>query len=203
MTRPANTPDPPDAPRLLPGLAAAVPGLHDWYRAVARPLPWRATRDPYAIWVSEVMLQQTRVATATPYYLRWLAAFPDLAALATADEHRVLLAWEGLGYYSRARNLHRAARVVAEDHGGEVPRDPAEFRRLPGVGPYTAAAVLSLAFGEPLAAVDGNVRRVVARLAALAGDPRAGAPARVVDELAQGRHPPAAAGRHNQALMVL
>ena len=164
------------ASHLSPGelrrLRGAIPGLHAWYRASARSLPWRHTRNPYAIWVSEVMLQQTRVATAIPYYQRWMEEFPTVEALAEAPEHRVLLVWEGLGYYSRARNLQTAARAVAERFQGRIPEDPAVFRTLPGVGPYTSAAVMSIAFGLDLAAVDGNVRRVLSRLLALAGDPR-------------------------------
>lgn len=135
-----------------------------WYGAHRRPLPWRETSDPYAIWVSEVMLQQTQVATATPYYHRFMARFPSVHHLAGADLQDVLKLWEGLGYYSRARNLHRAAMTVAADYNGQVPDDPLAFRSLPGVGDYIAAAVLSIAFGRVLPVVDGNVKRVLARL---------------------------------------
>lgn len=129
-----------------------------------RDLPWRSDRTPYRVLVSEVMLQQTRVETAAPYYLRWLRRFPGWEALATASRDDVLLAWKGLGYYARAANLHRTAVVVRERHGGRLPRDPAVLRTLPGVGEYTAGAVASIAFGVHVPAVDGNVRRVLARL---------------------------------------
>ncbi|MBW3630885.1 MAG: A/G-specific adenine glycosylase [Gemmatimonadetes bacterium] len=138
-----------------------------WYDAHRRDLPWRAAAgervDPYHVWLSEVMLQQTRVETVKPYYERWLERFPSLSSLADAPLDDVLKAWEGLGYYSRARNLHRAVREVAARHLGEIPDDPATFRALPGVGRYTAGAVLSIAFGRPEPLVDGNVRRVFAR----------------------------------------
>ena len=138
--------------------------LIDWYASHHRRLPWRETSDPYAIWVSEVMLQQTQVATVIPYYRRFMARFPTVADLAAADLETVLKLWEGLGYYSRARNFHRAAGIVASRYEGTVPEDPEAFRALPGVGDYIAAAVLSIAFGRVLAVVDGNVKRVLARL---------------------------------------
>ena len=138
--------------------------LLGWYAAHRRRLPWRETSDPYAIWVSEVMLQQTQVATAIPYYHRFIERFPTPAHLAGADIQEVLKLWEGLGYYSRARNLHRAAGVVVSLFNGQVPDDPAEFISLPGVGDYIAAAVQSIAFGHVLPVVDGNVKRVLARL---------------------------------------
>jgi A/G-specific adenine glycosylase len=140
--------------------AALRKQLARWYRRNARDLPWRRTRDPYAIWVSEIMLQQTRVAAAIPHYQRFLARFPNAAALARASEAEVLTAWSGLGYYSRARNLRKAAQAIAD----EFPGDYESIRQLPGVGDYTAAAVASIAFGLPHAVVDGNVRRVIARL---------------------------------------
>ncbi|MCK5799895.1 MAG: A/G-specific adenine glycosylase [Deltaproteobacteria bacterium] len=161
-------------PERLPELdiqARDLAKLHAWYVANARDLPWRHTRDPYAIWLSEVMLQQTQVATVIPYYERWLARFPDLETLAAADEGDILLHWEGLGYYRRARNFHRAVRQVVAEYGGEVPTDVEAFRALPGVGDYTAAAVFSIAFGAKLAVVDGNVKRVLARLSALSEAP--------------------------------
>lgn len=138
--------------------------LLDWYAMHRRRLPWRETSDPYAIWVSEVMLQQTQVATAVPYYLRFMERFPTAERLAEADGQEVLKLWEGLGYYSRARNLHRAAGEVVSRFGGRVPDDPAAFQSLPGVGDYIAAAVLSIAFGRVLPVVDGNVKRVLSRL---------------------------------------
>jgi A/G-specific adenine glycosylase len=141
--------------------------LLDWYERQRRRLPWRETRAPYRIWVSEVMLQQTQVTTAQPYYLRFIKQFPTLRKLAGADLEEVLKLWEGLGYYARARNLHRACAVVLARHGGRVPDEWAPFRALPGVGDYIAAAVLSIAFNRPHAVVDGNVKRVLARLLAM------------------------------------
>jgi A/G-specific adenine glycosylase len=167
--------------------------LARWYRRSARDLPWRRTRDPYAIWVSEIMLQQTRVAAAIPYYERFLERFPDAAALARAGETEVLALWSGLGYYSRARNLQKAAHIVAAR--GAFPVAHAEIRELPGIGDYTAAAVASIAFGLPHAVVDGNVRRVVARLTNNA-EPDAQT---IAQALLDRRNP----GRSNQALMEL
>lgn len=135
-----------------------------WFGRAGRDLPWRRTRDPYAILVSEFMLQQTQVATVIPYYERWLARFPDFAALAAADESDVLHAWQGLGYYARARNLQAAARFVMRNEGGELPADAARIAQLPGVGRYTAGAVASFAFDLPEPIVDANIARVLARL---------------------------------------
>jgi A/G-specific adenine glycosylase len=143
--------------------------LLEWYRRNRRPLPWRNTRDPYAIWVAEVMLQQTVVRTVLPRYEPFLALFPSIARLAGASVESVLAAWSGLGYYHRARNLHRGAEHLLEHHSGEFPRELPAALAVPGVGLYTASAVLSIAFGLPLAVVDGNVRRVLARLFALRG----------------------------------
>jgi len=137
--------------------------LSDWYRQHHRRLPWRETACPYRIWVSEVMLQQTQVKTVLRYYHSFLAAFPNITHLAGADPQAVLKIWEGLGYYARARNLHRAAQIVCDQHNGLVPSNPADFQKLPGVGDYIAAAVQSIAFNRPLAVVDGNVKRVLAR----------------------------------------
>jgi A/G-specific adenine glycosylase len=137
--------------------------LLTWFRKSHRDMPWRRTTDPYAIWVSEVMLQQTQVATVVPYYERFLARFPTAEALAKAPEQAVLKAWQGLGYYRRAMNLQAAAKAVLRDHGGRVPDDPAAFAALPGVGRYTCGAVQSIAFGRRLPAVDGNAVRVIAR----------------------------------------
>lgn len=137
-----------------------------WFRREGRDYPWRRTPDPYAVLVSEVMLQQTQIATVLGrgYYTRWMEQFPDVRALAAASEAEILKAWEGLGYYSRARNLQRAARAVGEQHGGVFPRELASVQSLPGVGRYTAGAVLSFAFNQPAPLVDGNVARVLARL---------------------------------------
>ena len=139
--------------------------LLTWYRAHKRDLPWRTTRDPYRIWVSEIMLQQTRVAAVLEHYRLFLAAFPTVKGLAAASEAEVLALWSGLGYYRRARMLHRAAKIVMEEFAGAIPRTAEGLRALPGVGAYTAAAVASIAFGEPVAVVDGNVERVLARVA--------------------------------------
>ena len=135
-----------------------------WYDVARRDLPWRRTTDPYRIWVSEIMLQQTRVAAVIEYYRRFLDRFPDLPTLATAKEKDVLAAWSGLGYYRRARALHQAAKVVVKEHVGSVPHTAAELVTLPGIGRYTAAAISSIAFGEKQAVVDGNVERVLSRL---------------------------------------
>ena len=144
--------------------------LRAWFRAHARPLPWRETRDPYAIWVSEVMLQQTQIATVIPYYVRFLEAFPTLTHLANAPRERLLELWSGLGYYRRARYLHQAAQHLREKFAGRIPSDYVSLRALPGIGDYTAKAVLSIAFHQPYAVLDGNVARVVARLFALRGN---------------------------------
>jgi A/G-specific adenine glycosylase len=176
-----------------------------WYRRNARPLPWRATRDPYRIWVSEVMLQQTQVATATPYYERFLARFPDARSLAGAPLDDVLTAWAGLGYYRRARSLHAAAGVVVREHAGVVPRDVASFAALPGVGRYTTGAVLSIAHGARLPVLDGNVGRVFARWFARPLQVKRPGDARTLWGLAESLMPPRAAeaGDWNQALMEL
>jgi A/G-specific adenine glycosylase len=143
-----------------------------WYALHKRALPWRETRDPYVVWVSEMMLQQTQVSTVVPYFERWMRRFPDLEALARADESEVLHAWQGLGYYSRARSLLQGARQVRDEHGGRIPDDVATLRTLPGIGPYSAGAIASIAFGKPEPLVDGNVVRVLTRLFALRGDPK-------------------------------
>lgn len=172
--------------------------LLDHYDAHQRELPWRKEEDPYRIWVSEVMLQQTRVDTVIPYYRRWIERFPGLDDLASAEQEEVLQMWKGLGYYSRARNLHRAARMVRERHGGRVPDSTKELRELPGVGEYTAGAVASIAFGRPEPAVDGNVRRVLSRLYDLP-DPGDAELRRRAAALVDPRRP----GCFNQALMEL
>ena len=144
-----------------------------WFRANQRDLPWRRSRDPYRIWVAEVMLQQTRIAAVMPYYQRFLRQFSTVNSLAHAPESGVLKLWSGLGYYSRARNLHRAAKLIVTQHSGKFPRELSAALELPGIGTYTAAAVLSIAYDIPLAVLDGNVARVLARIKALRGDPRA------------------------------
>ena len=177
--------------------------LLKWFRAHRRELPWRASRDPYRVWVAEIMLQQTRIAAVLPYYERFLENFPTVQALARAPQDRVLKLWSGLGYYSRARNLHRAAKGIVSQHIGEFPRTLDEALALPGIGRYTAAAVLSIAYNEPFAVLDGNVARVLARLNAIRGDLRAPVRWRKLSGLAQSLLAPEAPGDWNQALMEL
>ncbi len=173
-----------------------------WYRAHARALPWRESPSLYKTVVSEFMLQQTQVKTVLPYFARWLAAFPDFAALAAASEAQVLKLWEGLGYYSRARNLHRLAQAYIARP--VPPRTPAEWLELPGVGPYTAAAITSISFGAPVACVDGNVVRILARLTADRTEFRDSATAsKVFAPLANALVPSTNPGDHNQAMMEL
>lgn len=174
-----------------------------WYAVHARELPWRGHPDPYAVWVSEIMLQQTRVETVIPYFHRWMERFPTVAALADASEQDVLQAWEGLGYYSRARNLHRAARAVMEQYGGSLPTDRAQLEKLPGIGKYTAGAVASIAFGQDAAALDGNIRRVLARVFNVTLPARSNGGEKRLWELARQTLPPGRAGDYNQALMDL
>jgi A/G-specific adenine glycosylase len=142
-----------------------------WYGQAGRDLPWRRQRDPYAIWISEIMLQQTQVKTVLPYFDRWLTLFPTIQTLAAADQQQVLKAWEGLGYYSRARNLHRTAQIVVQDFGGQFPQALDSVLKLPGIGRTTAGGILSAAFNLPLPILDGNVKRVIARLVALEVSP--------------------------------
>ncbi len=170
---------------------------------MARDLPWRRERTPYRVWISEIMLQQTRVGTVLPYYTAFLAAFPELGQLAAAPEDEVMARWAGLGYYSRARNLMACAREVQTRYGGEFPADPAALRGLPGFGPYTTAAVGSLAFGLPLAALDGNVIRVLCRLFALEDPPARPAVRSRLQVLADELLEFAAPGDWNEALMEL
>lgn len=190
----------------VPTLAAAAPqfqqALLGWYRVHARRLPWRDEPSLYKTVVSELMLQQTQVKTVLPYFARWLETLPDFAALARAPETQVLKLWEGLGYYSRARNLHRLARDIAART--EPPRTPAEWRELPGVGPYTAAAITSISFAAPAACVDGNVVRILARLTADGTAYRDSATAaKAFTSLAEALLSPTEPGNHNQAMMEL
>lgn len=173
------------------------------FRSVHRDLPWRRSRDPYAIWVSEIMLQQTRVAAVVPYYERWMARFPTVTALAEAPLDDVLAAWSGLGYYSRARNLHRGAQEVVAHHGGALPASAAALRALPGIGPYTAGAIASIAFAQPEPLVDGNVARVLARLYAIDIDIKSSAASSTLWRLAGELVPGDAPGDFNQGLMEL
>jgi A/G-specific adenine glycosylase len=182
-------------------IAAIRRRLLEWYQKHKRDLPWRRTRDPYGIWISEIMLQQTRAAAVIPYYERFLALFPDAPALASAPEQDLLAAWAGLGYYARARNLQKAARLIVE-----LPRFPSDYaglRQLPGVGDYTAAAVASIAFGKPHAVLDGNVLRVLSRMVAEQGDIKSPAVRRGLATLADKLLHRARPGEFNQALMEL
>jgi A/G-specific adenine glycosylase len=183
--------------------AAVRAALLAWYRANKRDLPWRRTRDPYAIWISEAMLQQTRVETVIPYWERFLARFPDVGALATADVEDVYALWAGLGYYSRARNLHAAARAVADRHAGRLPDDAEALRALPGIGRYTAGAIASIAFDRPEPILDGNVERVLARVLALREDVKSKPAATRLWDAAAALAGGPAPGDLNQALMEL
>jgi A/G-specific adenine glycosylase len=176
-----------------------------WYEANRRELPWRRTRDPYAIWVSEIMLQQTRVAAVIDRYEAFLSNFPNVRALAEAPEQEVLALWSGLGYYRRARMLHKAARMVAFEMGGRMPESADGLRELPGIGAYTSAAIASIAYGEPVAVVDGNVERVVQRLAGWGSESTAGQAmlARKTEDFANAILDPRRAGDFNQAMMEL
>lgn len=177
--------------------------LLNWYYQHARDLPWRRTRDPYAIWVSEVMLQQTQVDTVIPFYHRFMEYFPTVAVLAAAPEENVMKAWEGLGYYRRARLLHQGAKEVLTKHQGIIPEDSKALAALPGIGPYILGAVSSIAFNRPVAAVDGNVIRVVSRILALEEDVAALRVRRQITAWVQARFPAGAAGDYTQALMEL
>jgi A/G-specific adenine glycosylase len=181
-----------------------------WYAQSARPLPWRRTRDPYAIWVSEVMLQQTQVKTVLPYWERWMRELPTIKALAAAKPQKLHKLWEGLGYYTRVRNLQRAARIVWSQHDGRFPRDFEDVLALPGIGRYTAGAICSIAFNQPRPLLDGNVMRVLARLYGIGGDPRAGRANARLWQLAEalvttaaGSGKPRACSHFNQSLMEL
>jgi A/G-specific adenine glycosylase len=177
--------------------------LLDWFRKHRRELPWRSSRDPYRIWIAEVMLQQTRIAAVVPYYDRFLERFPTVESLARAQQDSVLKLWSGLGYYSRARNLHRAAQEIVERHDGKFPAELESALQLPGIGGYTAAAVLSIAYDMPLAVLDGNVARVLARLDAIEGDLRAPKRWKQLGRRAQDLLARDAASDWNQALMEL
>jgi A/G-specific adenine glycosylase len=197
-------------PDPAPALRSLVKALLEWYGRHARDLPWRRTRDPYAIWVSEVMLQQTQVKTVIPFWERWMREFPDVMALAEAPEDRVLKLWEGLGYYRRVRSLHQAARQLKTSHGGRFPQDYETVLELPGVGRYTAGAICSIAFGQAVPILDGNIIRVFCRLGALAGDPKDPERNRVLwdqatrwVETAAASGKPEACSHLNQALMEL
>ncbi len=174
-----------------------------WYRRSHRPLPWRRTRDPYAIWISEILLQQTRVNAAIGYYERFMQRFPSLKNLADAPIEAVLQVWEGLGYYGRARNLHRAARILSEEYGERIPCEPEELERLPGIGPYTAAAIASIAFDRNVAVLDGNVTRVLCRAFGIREPPKKPSTQRQLMKIADTLLPNGHAADFNQAMMEL
>jgi A/G-specific adenine glycosylase len=174
-----------------------------WYHANKRTLPWRGHPSAYAVWVSEIMLQQTRVETVIPYFEKWMQMFPDIQALAKASEHDVLNAWEGLGYYSRARNLHRAAKIVVDQYRGEIPRDFDDLRRLPGIGRYTLGAIASIAFGMDVPALDGNIKRVYSRIFDIEEPVDSSTGEKILWEIAEQNLPKGHAGDYNQALMDL
>ena len=175
----------------------------DWYEKNRREMPWRNDKDPYRIWISEIMLQQTRVDQAWPYFERFISLFPTVYDLAKADQQQVLKAWEGLGYYSRARNLHAASKMIVEDYNGKLPEEYNEIIKLKGIGPYTAAAITSIAFGKPNAVVDGNVIRVITRYFGIEDDVRSGRTTKQVQEhvnkLISQEHP----AEFNQGLMEI
>ena len=182
------------------GLAEA---LLQWYDRNRRELPWRDDPSPYHVWISEIMLQQTRVEAVKGYYARFLERFPDIRALAEAGEDECLKLWEGLGYYSRARNLQRCARQIMEEHGGKMPQTSRELKKLSGIGPYAAAAIASIAFGEAVPAIDGNLLRIFARLTRYEGDIKTPAAASAAAEYFLARMPEDRPGDFNQALMDL
>ncbi len=177
--------------------------LLNWYDRHARTLPWRGIHDPYRTWVSETMLQQTRVETVLGYYARFLARFPDVEALAAAPQDDVLKLWEGLGYYSRARNLHKGAQQVVQNYGGIIPDDVTELRKISGIGPYTAGAIASIAYDKPVPAVDGNVIRVTSRLLGIRENVGIPSVRRAIEEAAASLVSPERPGDFNQALMDL
>ncbi len=177
--------------------------LLDWYKKNARILPWRDRPTPYRVWVSEIMLQQTRVEAVKPYFERFLAALPDVASLSTIPDEQLMKLWEGLGYYSRARNLKKAAQIVMREHSGNIPASFELLQSLPGIGPYTAGAIASIAFGIPVPAVDGNVLRVLSRIAASSENISDTKVKKSIDATLRRMIPPSYAGDFNQALMEL
>jgi A/G-specific adenine glycosylase len=177
--------------------------LLPWFDRNRRDLPWRRDRSPYSTWISEIMLQQTRVETVKPYYERWMRRFPDVKTLAEAEEQDVLRLWEGLGYYSRARSIHKAARMIMAEYNGDIPSDPAKLRKLPGIGEYTAGAIASMGYGAPAACLDGNIRRILARYYDIAEPVRTPETEKHLWQLAEENLDRERPGDHNEALMDL
>jgi A/G-specific adenine glycosylase len=177
--------------------------LLDWYRNNARNLPWRGSADPYQVWVSEIMLQQTRVETVIPYYQRWMRRFPDIQTLAEAEEDQVLNLWEGLGYYQRAHNLHQTAKVISEKYQGKIPKEPKQLEELAGIGPYTAGAIASIGFGEKTPLIDGNIRRVFCRFFDISTPIQEKETESLLWQIAADLIPDINPGEFNQALMEL
>lgn len=198
-------------PRKKPPLRPAIRGsakkfpqtLQRWFRSHGRDLPWRRTSDPYAVLVSEFMLQQTTVTAVIPYFERWMTRFPTVSALATSSGEDVFHVWQGLGYYSRARNLHRAAREIETLHGGQIPSDMESLRRLPGIGPYTAAAIMAFAFDQPLPVLDANISRIMARLINFKKNISTAAAKKILSQAAGSLLPESGGRRHTSALMDL
>ncbi len=184
-------------------MSRLAPRLLTWYRDNKRELPWRGHPDPYAVWVSEIMLQQTRVETVIPYFEKWMKQFPTVKTLADSSEQDVLNLWEGLGYYSRARNLHKAAKIVVEKYHSELPRDLGVLGQLPGIGRYTVGAIVSMAFGLDQPTLDGNVRRIFARVFDVSQPADSPAGEKILWGLATEYLPKGQAGDYNQALMDL
>ncbi len=185
---------------MLPSLADL---LLDWYQVHKRRLPWRESPQPYAVWISEIMLQQTRVETVIPYFSRWMKRFPTIMTLSQVSQQEVLMTWEGLGYYSRARNLHRTAQIVCQKYNGDLPQDIQKLKELPGIGAYTAGAIASIAFGMDEPAVDGNVRRVYSRLFNVSTPVHAPEFTHRIRDIAKAQLPAGRAGEFNQGLMDL
>jgi len=180
-----------------------VSSLLEWYAKNARNLPWRSRQSAYRTWVSEIMLQQTQVETVIPYFNQWMDTFPDITTLAAADEQAVLSLWEGLGYYSRARNLHRASKILVSEMEGQLPESVEELQKLPGIGPYTAGAIASIAFGRDVPAVDGNIRRVLSRLFDVREPARSTEGSKKLWALAEENLPAGQASAYIQAMMDL
>lgn len=194
----------PHSPALVPpGHRAMADALLDWFRRNMRPLPWRKSYDPYEVWLSEVMLQQTQMERGARYFERWLRRFPSIESVAQASPEALLKCWEGLGYYSRVRNLHKASRIMVEKYGGLVPDDPRSLLALPGIGEYTAGAILSIAFNRPVPAVDANVERVFSRLFDIDAPVKSVAASDFIRNMATALIPDGGAREFNQALMEL